>query len=140
MSKICSNCNTENVDAGKFCRKCGSELLVLKEKGVHYETELEAKQESNLLSKSDKFNISFFMSAFLFAIITILMPLIKNEMMLPIADSLRAVFVLSLIPGVIGIFIPSKTIKKHVLNSFNLFLLIIFVGVSITIAWYIYSI
>ena len=23
MSKVCSNCNVENVDEAKFCRKCG---------------------------------------------------------------------------------------------------------------------
>ncbi len=27
MSKICSSCNTENVDESKFCRKCGLEIL-----------------------------------------------------------------------------------------------------------------
>lgn len=26
MSKLCSNCNAENIDEAKFCRKCGSTI------------------------------------------------------------------------------------------------------------------
>ncbi len=31
MSKICNECNTENVDEAKFCRKCGKKNFQIQE-------------------------------------------------------------------------------------------------------------
>lgn len=34
MSKICINCNTENVDEAKFCRKCGTKDFIIADKNM----------------------------------------------------------------------------------------------------------
>jgi len=41
MSKICTNCNAENIDEAKFCRKCGSTISkVVKDDIINKEEQL----------------------------------------------------------------------------------------------------
>ncbi len=133
MSKACSNCNAENVDEAKFCRNCGTSSFQVQEydNEVHERNDnLEIKEEYKVLSKLDRFNISFFFTAIILAILSVFLPWIKNDLPLPVLDSLRIVLVMSIIPGLIGIFIPSKTIKKHLINTFNLLVLVLVLGIA----------
>lgn len=133
MSKICNECNDENVDEAKFCRKCGTSIFQAQEydNEVHKRNDnLEIKEDYKVLSKLDRFNISFFFTVVILAILSVFLPWLKNDLALPVLDSLRIVLVMSIVPGLIGIFIPSKTIKTHVINTFNLLLLVLVLGIA----------
>jgi len=60
MSKVCSNCNTENVDEAKFCRKCGESFLKSEQKekisnDIHNHTIEQSNIETVLMTEDEMY-------------------------------------------------------------------------------------
>jgi len=55
MSKICTNCNAENIDEAKFCRKCGNQnFMTLNNIQKIKEKKTNTNHHKSISSKAEK--------------------------------------------------------------------------------------
>lgn len=123
MSKFCVNCEAENLDEAKFCKKCGKQDFTKNMSNDNTENTTddimdEIKQE--YLTNGQKFKITYFWSIGIWSLFMVGMFFNKSMPSAVVISSLVGVLIVGLLSGLIGMFIPTQ--KKVIFVSISIFI------------------